>query len=307
MKLSAVISTFNSRKVLKECLESLNFADEIIVVDHESGDDTLSIAKKFTKHVFTQPNDPAKIDLQKNFGFGKAKGEWILSIDADERVSNELAEEIQKAIKSDSFAAYKIPRKNIIFGRWIEHSLWWPDYQLRLFQKGKGKYVQERVHQDLQVDGGVGQLEQPLVHENYQTISQYLQKMDVYTENEADAMARENIHMQWTDAVRMPLSDFLKTFFLQAGYKDGLHGLVLSILQAFYSFLVFAKVWQKQGFREEQDKKFTTILFKEWLRAQHEISYWFFSSFVSDTHNPLRKLKYSLLRRRSAAKLKKSA
>lgn len=305
MKLSAVISTYNSEKSLKDCLESLEFVDEIVVVDHTSQDGTVALAKKYTKRVFIEPNDPTKIDLQKNFGFAKARGDWILSIDADERVSPELAHEIRKAIEDTPSVAYKIPRKNIIFGKWIQHSLWWPDYQLRLFQKGKGRYVHLKVHQDLQIDGPVGQLEQPFIHENYQTLSQYLQKMDIYTENEAESLVRDNVHMQWTDAIRLPLSDFLKTFFLQAGYKDGLHGLTLSILQAFYAFLVFAKVWQKQGFREEAQEHIIKRLLEEWMRAQHEISYWFFTSLIHDTRNPFRKIKYTLLRKREASKLKK--
>ena len=129
--------------------------------------------------------------------------------------------------------------------------------------------------------------------------------MDVYTENEAESMVRENVHMSWIDAIRLPLSDFLKTFFLQAGYKDGLHGLVLSTLQAFYAFLVFTKVWQKQGFREEAQEHMIKKLLEEWMRAQHEISYWFFSSLIKDTRNPLTKIKYHLLRKREASKLKK--
>lgn len=306
MKLSAVISTYNSAGVIKDCLESLEFVDEIVVVDHKSGDDTVALVKKYTKRIYEEPNDPSGIDIQKNVGFTKAKGDWILSIDADERVTPELAREIKHVIGEISPVAYKIPRKNIIFGKWIEHSLWWPDYQLRLFQKGKGRYVAINVHKDLHVDGPVGQLEHPMTHENYQTLSQYLQKMDVYTENEADSLVRDNVHMQWTDALRLPLADFLKTFFLQAGYKDGLHGLILSILQAFYAFLVFAKVWQKQGFSEQAQDHIVTKLLAEWTRAQHEISYWFFSSLIKETRNPLTKLKYSLLRKREASKLKKA-
>jgi glycosyltransferase involved in cell wall biosynthesis len=305
MKLSAVISTYNSASVIEECLKSLAFADEILVVDHKSEDDTAKIARRFTKHIFSQPNDPEKIDLQKNYGFEKAHGDWILSIDADERVSEALAKEIRSAIDLDSgFVAYKMPRRNIIFNKWIEHSIWWPDLQLRLFQKNKGKYAKTKVHQDLEIDGTVGELQQPLDHENYQSISQYLTKMDRYTENEANDFVSQNTHFMWIDIVRMPVQDFLKTFFLQEGYKDGLHGLVLSILQGFYMFLVITKVWEKQGFREENSPNFLSTLVEEWERLQQEITYWILTAMASSSSNPLKKISYKLQRKYTSRKLK---
>jgi len=301
MKLSVVLSVYNEEKNIKECLESvLDLADEIVVVDHESVDNTLEIARKYTKHVFTQKNDSLHIDQQKNFGFGKATGDWIVSLDADERVTPLLALEIKDVIANgESLASgYEIPRKNIIFGKWIEHSLWWPDYQLRLFQRGSGEYKDQTVHKQIHLDGTLGKLKEPLLHENYQSISQYLKKMDQYTENEAKALAEKNTHMFWTDAIRMPVRDFLKTFFFQLGYKDGLHGLVLSSLQAFYTFLVFAKVWEKQGFKEENNHDFLTSVYKEWMVLQKEIAYWFFSAFITLTKNPLQKVKLKLLRKK---------
>lgn len=300
MTLSIVISVHNGEAVLKECLNSAAFADEIVVVDHESTDKTVAIARKYTKRIYSQKNDPTNIDIQKNFGFEKAKGDWIFSLDADERIPKALASEIREVIERDDvYAGYRIPRKNIIFGKWIAHGLWWPDYQLRLFRKGKGRFVKRKVHQDLSVDGQVGTLRSFLEHQNYQTLSQYLQKMDRYTENEANSLIEEQAHIFWFDAIRMPTRDFLKTFFFQQGYKDGLHGLVLSLLQAFYSFLVFAKVWEKQGFREENKDGFLTTLYNEWILLQKEISYWFFTSLLSSTRNPLLKMKFWILRKLS--------
>lgn len=305
MKLSAVISTYNSASVLEDCLRSLKFADEIVVVDHKSLDDTVKIARKYTKHIYSQNNNPQEIDLQKNFGFEKAKGDWILSIDADERVSDELAKEIRLSIDSDNvFAAYKMPRKNIIFNKWIEHSIWWPDYQLRLFRKNKGKYTKAKVHQDIEIDGTIGELLEPLEHQNYQSISQYLTKMDQYTENEANSYVSQNIHFLWIDIVRMPISDFLKTFFLQEGYKDGLHGLVLSVLQGFYMFLVITKVWEKQGFREEDSKDFLKNLVTEWGKLQSEISYWVLTALGNNTSNPLTKISYKIKKKYTSQKIK---
>lgn len=294
--LSVVISAFNEAKHLPDCLQSVAFADEIIVVDNSSTDATGAIAKQYTKHVYTQNNDPGKIDLLKNFGIMKATSDWILILDADERVPKELAEEIRTVMTSGTDTAYRIPRKNIIFNKWIEHSLWWPDPQLRLVKKGKGKYTEETVHKELTVEGTIGMLENPLLHENYQSISQYLQKMDVYTENEAIAWGKEKQRFSWIDAVRMPIRDFLKTFFLQEGYKDGFHGLVLSTLQGFYVFLVIVKVWEKQGFKEEADKTLLPELFQEWKEAQKEISYWFLSGLMQKA-DPVKRSYYRVKRK----------
>jgi len=300
MKISAVVSTFNNESVIEDCLQSLAFVDEIVVVDHRSSDKTAQIAKKFTNRIYLEDNDPLNIDIQKNFGFEKVKGEWVLSVDSDERITPELAREIKTVIESSQgFVAYKMKRKNIIFGKWIEHSLWWPDYKIRLFQKGKGHYATKQVHNELAVDGQVGTMDEVLIHHHYQSISEYLQKMDIYTENEALEMVKKNTHFNWIDAVRMPVRDFLKTFFFQEGYKDGFHGLVLSILQGFYMFLVVTKVWEKQGFHNSESENFIYELQKEWNSLQKEVAYWFLTSFMTLTKNPVTRLTYKILRRRN--------
>lgn len=296
--ISVVISAFNEEKHIEDCLKSLSWADEIVVVDNSSTDATVQIAKKYTKKIFTQKNDPLHIDTQKNFGFGKAKSEWILSLDADERIPEELAQEIKEKVKDSIYNGYKIPRKNIIFGKWIEHSFFWPDHQVRLFRRGKGKYVSEEVHKQLEIEGQIGILEQPFIHENYQSVSQYLQKMDRYTENEAEALVKKNIRFHRTDAITLPVRDFLKTFFLQEGYKDGIHGLVISILQSFYTFLVWAKVWEKQGFiATTGDKAFLKELFSAGDHLQSEVKYWFLTLMIHNTLNPIKQTQLRIQRK----------
>ncbi len=294
MTLSVVISAYNEEKNIRECIESVEeLADEIIVVDNTSQDRTSEIAKKCGAKVFTQVNNPRKIDLQKNFGYEKATQEWILSLDADERISQRLAQEIIKAVRAEEVSGYHIPRKNIIFGKWIKHSLWWPDYQLRLFRRGRGKFVSATVHQPLFVRGEVRHLSEPLTHYNYTSISQFVDRMNsIYTEIEADEIIREKERLHWTDAIRMPFSDFLKTFFLQRGYRDGLHGLILSILQAFYMFLVFAKVWEKQGFYEKDHKEVLKGIVKELETFSKQTRFWLFSSLKHETRNPFKRALY---------------
>ncbi len=292
--ISVVISAYNEEKNIKECIESVEeFADEIIVVDNTSQDRTSEIAKKLGAKVFTQANNPKKIDLQKNFGYDKATEEWILSLDADERVSPRLAQEIIKVIRAEEVSGYYIPRKNIIFGKWIKHSLWWPDYQLRLFRRGRGKFMSATVHKPLSIKGETMHLSEPLTHYNYTSISQFVNRMNsIYTEIEADEIIREKEKLHWTDSVRMPASDFLKTFFLQKGYKDGLHGLVLSILQAFYMFLVFAKIWERQGFYERDEKEILKGVEKEFGSFFFQARFWILNSFQRETRNPFKRVLY---------------
>ncbi|HVT01652.1 MAG TPA: glycosyltransferase family 2 protein, partial [Patescibacteria group bacterium] len=221
--LSVVISAYNEEKNIEECLKSLkDLADEIIVVDNSSTDRTESLAKKYTKKIYTQKNDPSKIDLQKNFGFSKATCEWILSLDADERLTDDLKNEIITKIKdlgsNNQIDGFWIPRKNIIFGKWIRSDMWWPDYQLRLFKKGKGSFEKNSVHKVITVEGQTEKLENPFIHDNYTSVDQYLLKLINYTSIEADVLMDQGYKFSWIDAIRFPVNDFLKTFFLQKGF-----------------------------------------------------------------------------------------
>lgn len=220
------------------------------------------------------------------------KSSWTLSLDADERVSEELKTEIEEVLSGDDAAitGYWIPRKNFIFGKWIQHSLWWPDNQLRLFKTGKGKFSRKSVHEPITVEGETKILSAALIHQNYTSIAQYLYKMDaIYTENEASKLFESGKKVTWVDALRFPANDFLKTFFLQKGYKDGMHGLVLSMLQAFYSFLVFAKVWEKQGFPEGNPPGFLKQVISEMKRIGSDFRYWFYTSLIDETKSPMKR------------------
>lgn len=299
IRLSVVISAFNEEQRIGACLESVQFADEVILVDNESNDKTESIAKKYGAIVLSRPNNPM-LNINKNFGFSKASGKWILCLDADERVTPELAREIQAVISytDKEVKGYLIPRKNIIFGKWIESEMWWPDYQLRLFQEGFGKFPEKHVHELVTVDGAVEKLTEPLIHESYNSVSSYLHKLDkIYTENEAEQIIASGRKLGWIDALRFPVNDFLKTFFLQKGYKNGLHGLVLSMLQAFYMEVVFAKVWERQGFQEENSKTFLQDFYKECRKILSEFRYWFLSVFMQETKSGSKKFLYRVLRK----------
>ncbi len=300
--LSVVISARNEEAKIERTLQAISWAGEIILVDSDSTDKTVAIAKKFTKKIYKQPND-LMLNVNKNFGFTKATGDWILSLDADEVVTPELAKEIQSvfrithhASRITSPAGYWIPRKNIIFGKWIQHGLWWPDKQLRLFRRGNGRFPQKHVHEYLSVDGPTDSLIEPMLHYNYETISQYLGKLDMlYTENEVANLLTTHYQLVWYDAIRFPASDFLKVYFAQEGYKDGIHGLVLALLQSFYSLVVFAKLWEKKGFQEMSVS--ATDFDGEVAGASRQMAYWTATRRIEQTINPVLKLWFRLIRK----------
>lgn len=287
---------YNEEKKLSRCLASVKWADEIIVVDNSSTDTSAAVAKKLGARVYKRPNNPM-LNVNKNFGFGKATGDWILNLDADEEIPEDLAAEIKRVTRSPGNAVgYWIPRKNIIFGKWIEHGLWWPDRHLRLFLRGKGKFAEIHVHEYLEVQGPTETLAVPFIHHNYESVTQFIRKMDtIYTENEVKNLLSADYRLAWYDAIRFPVSDFVKIYFAQAGYKDGLHGLVLALLQSFYSFIVFVKLWEKRGF----DERPVTLAAAggELTRAAGEVRFWSLTSHIRESRNPLERLCLRILKK----------
>lgn len=308
--LSVVISTFNSEDKIEECLKAASFASEIIVVDGSSTDKTLEIVKKYTSKIFLRPNNPM-LNINKNFGFSKAKNEWIFCLDADERITKELQEEIKSEIRNPRLPksgtggqaksetnGYWIPRKNIIFGKWIEYTGWYPDPQLRLFKKGKGKFPEEHVHEMVKVEGKVGQLNEHILHYNYDSISQFLQKLGtIYGPNEAEQLLKKGYVFDWRDAIRFPVKEFLSRFFAREGYKDGLHGLMLSVLMAFYHLIVFAYIWEKQKFKEINDETLLIDTEKELIQSSKELFFWFSKEKTKLIKNPVSKIFHKILRK----------
>ncbi len=294
--IGVVISAFNEEAKIKRCLSSVKWADEIVFVDNGSTDKTVNIAGQFTSKIFHRRNNPM-LNVNKNFGFSKATSDWIISLDADEEIPAGLAAEIKDKIKNKSAAVgYWIPRQNIIFGKWIEHGLWWPDKQLRFFRRGRGTFPEKHVHEYIAVDGPTETLVAPFVHYNYESVSQFIRKLDtIYTENELINLKATNYQLAWYDAIRFPVSDFVKIYFAQSGYRDGLHGLVLAIFQAFYSFVVFAKLWESEKFAV-RDISLGSAL-KELERSGKEVRYWMLTGEINETQSPFKKIWLRLLRK----------
>jgi len=275
MKLTVVVSAYNEEKKIEECLTSASkVADEIIVIDNSSDDDTAKIAKKFTKIVSTRPNNKM-LNINKNYGASLATGDWILHLDADERIESDLAAEIKNVMASRvPNNAFKIPRKNIIFGKWIEHTGWYPDFQTRLFRRKKGKFEEKHNHEQLSVEGETGSLQSPLLHEHYATVDEFLKKTFFsYTDNEADAMLKKGYKFKTQDLLKIPFNEFLSRYFARYGYKDGRHGLALSLLMAFYHFVVVLKIWEKEKFETKEDDTLN-ILNSNANDIKKELKFW---------------------------------
>lgn len=294
MKISVVISAYNEEKKIKDCLESVKWADEVIVVDGMSADSTAAIAKKHGAKVYTRENN-LMLNVNKNFGFGKATNDWILSLDADERITPELKEEInslsaEARALDGQVSGYWIPRKNIIFGKWIEHTGWYPDHQLRLFRKGHGRFDEKHIHEMINLKGEAGYLKNHFIHYNYETVAQFLHKtMVIYAPNEASEKLRKGYVFNHMDFIRFPLSEFLKRFFAGKGYKDGFHGLMLSMLMGFYHFVIFLYIWEKKNFVEPEDKNFPHYLKEELKKSKKELTYWIDSRKIEQEKNMLKK------------------
>jgi glycosyltransferase involved in cell wall biosynthesis len=241
-KISAIVITRNEEKNIKRCLSSLDWVDEIVVVDSESTDQTKRIISEFTPKVF---------DLKWE-GFGKAKDyakdkashPWILSVDADELVTEYLKEEIQGITKSeDSHSGYYIPRRSNFLGRWIEHGGWYPDYVLRLFKKDKAKFNHSMVHEKVEVEGKTGYLKNDLLHYTDPNFEHYLEKLNRYTSLAAEELFREGKRNKFFDLIFRPLAVFLKRYFVRKGFLDGLPGFILAVSSAFHVFSKYVKLW----------------------------------------------------------------
>lgn len=245
-KLSVVVVTKDEEANIERCLDSVKWlADEIIVVDAGSTDDTVKIALRHTGRVFIRPDPEGKeglAELNKNFGIEQANYDWILVLDADEVVPRELKAEIRGILRQDNdFDGYLMLRKNHFIGKWMRHGDWWGYAQnVELVRKGKGKFP-PHSHQPLKVDGEVGKLEHAVIHNNHGNISESIDKMNLYTALEA----KEGTGFHVWRILIYPPAMFWRNFFLMGGYRDGFHGFIAAALAAIYAFVKQAKLWEK--------------------------------------------------------------
>lgn len=240
-KLSVIVITKNEEENIRDCLESVKWADEIILVDSFSRDKTVEIAKKYTGKIFQK--EWVGYGRQKNLALEKATGDWVLNIDADERVTKELAQEIKETIQTQEYDGYYIPNKVYFLGKWIRHSGWYPDYHLRLFKKGKGKFNERMVHEAVKVEGKKDYLKGPIEHFTAKSIGEYLNRMDKYARLTIEEKGGK---AGWYQFFLHPPFTFFKMYIIKRGFLDGIHGLILALCHSFYTFSKYARLWEKR-------------------------------------------------------------
>ncbi len=242
MTISVCIICFNEEENIRRCLESVSWADEIIVVDSMSQDKTAEIAREYTNSVFERPW--GGYIKQKNFALSKAHGDWVLSLDADEEISPALREEIQAEVRdSGRCAGYKIPRRSFYQGRWINHSGFYPDRQLRLFRRGLGHWVGGRVHERVEVKGKVCDLNSDLLHYPYHgTIAGQLKTVNEFSTLLAEDMYESGKRYRVYLLLLRPLLKFVEVYFLKRGFLDGIPGFIIAVSSAYAMFVRYVKL-----------------------------------------------------------------
>ena len=246
MKISALVLTRNEEEMIEDCLKQLEFADEIVILDQNSVDDTLKIAKKYTDKIYKSgENDFAK---NRNTLKDLARGEWLLYVDADERLPKDLQEEIKRSIKKKEFAAYYIPRKNYVLGKWVKHGGWWPDYTPRLFAKSKLEKWEGKVHESPQVSGKIGYLKTPIIHLSARTMSQMFSKSITWAKIEADLFLKHsNRQVSIASILKLSAFEFIRRYIFKMGFLDGVVGLIEGIYQSLHQAMVMTYLWEAQN------------------------------------------------------------
>jgi len=242
-KISAIIITLNEEKNIERCLQSLDWADEIVVIDSFSTDRTVALCKKYTNRIIQHKWDG--FAQQKIFATSQARYDWIFSIDADEEVSDQLKYEIIRIKQSTPAAqAYRMPRKMFYLGKWITHGSWYPDYKVRLFNRQHGHWEGLDIHEYWQVKGSCEKLKGDLLHYSYKDITDHLQKINTLTSKAAAEMLKKGERNSVWNLIINPFLKFFKSYFIQAGFLDGFVGLIIASMGSYYVFLKYLKLWE---------------------------------------------------------------
>lgn len=273
--ISVVINTLNEEKNLPRAIASVKgLAQEIIVCDMDSLDNTKGVAEDLGAVVYNH-KPMGYVEPARNYAISKALSKWILILDADEEVGPKLWQKLQVLATKEGTDYYRIPRKNIIFGNWMKHTGWWPDLNIRFFKKGKVTW-NEVIHsvpmtqgkgKDLPADEAYA-----IVHQNYLSIEDYLQRMNRYTTIQAEVLIKSKHKFLWKDLITKPCGEFISRYFALEGYKDGLHGLAASLLQAISEVILYLKVWQSEKFLEQTitEEEITG----EYQKVKKEFDWW---------------------------------
>ena len=250
-KLSALVLTYNEEEHIADCLDSISWIEQVVVVDSYSDDRTKEICQQFDNLDFYE-NEFKDFASQRNFGLDKIETDWVFVIDADERVTEALKSEIKEMLQlspAPKAEGYEIARKNYFLGKWIKYCGWYPDYTLRLF-KSKYRYS-GLVHESPQISGKIERLQNDFIHYTYKDLESYVAKMNQYTTLDAEKKYNSNKKVEISYILIRPLLEFIKKYLLKKGFLLGSQGLILSILSAYYQFLKAVKLWELNNFGDE--------------------------------------------------------
>ncbi len=241
MTISISIIGHNERGTLKKCLESVKWADEIVFVDCSSTDGSAEIAGEYTDKIFSRENNP-NLNVNKQFGIDQCGSDWIMYLDPDEVVTEDLKAEIVSSIAdpANDASGFSMPRKNFYFGKWLRHGGKYPDYQLRLFQKGKARFPCMNVHEKIAVDGKISRLKSPLLHFPCQTISAVTEKSEFYTSRKAEYFLRQGKNIK--SCFWRPACKFIRNFLFKFGFLDGPKGAVACLMDAYNEMIFILKL-----------------------------------------------------------------
>lgn len=293
--ISAVIVVYNQSELLQKCLKSLNWVDEIILLDVGSSEDIRSLATRFkTKYHRLAHVDIVEEIRQKSLQY--ASYEYILFIDPDEEVTPDLQKVLTAQVKANEIDYCAIPRQNIVFGKWLEHSRWWPDYQIRFFRHdavtwptvlhGQPQYRGRKLELPAKVENAI-------LHYNYLSLDEWLDKNRRYAKKDALDRVSNNQPFTLFEALRLSVSEMMSRFYEGHGYKDGMHGLVLSVLQSFYYFLVYAYYWEAKKYGNLEDSNTIYHFPHTWFRHGFaETLFW-----DNQSSSGIKKIKEKLVRR----------
>ena len=253
-KITAIIPTFNNVKIIRRCLESVKWADEILVVDSYSTDKTLDICKEYGARIIQ--HEYINSAIQKNWAIPQATHEWILLLDSDEELEQGFAEEILNELKSapNNIDGYRCARKNLIYGKWVKTCGYYPDYQERLFRK-KCRYIEREVHARVNIAlERRGHLNHDIIHHDMPDLQKYWAKFPRYMKYELDQLIKEGRRFRLREITLRPLYMFCWSYFYKQGFRDGIRGFLLSVLRAYYNFIMYMKLWEYQYGKSDLEK-----------------------------------------------------
>jgi glycosyltransferase involved in cell wall biosynthesis len=239
-KLSITIITKNEEKNIERCLQSVSWADEIVVVDAHSTDRTVEICRRFTDKVYEE--EWQGYGKQKNICAAKTRNDWVLNLDSDEEISSEGAGEIKQVLNGErEYSLYQFPRKNFFAGHWVRYGGWYPDKISRLYDKKKVRFTESQVHEKLVPDNNLGSLKHPIIHYSFTGMEDYVDRQNHYSTLYAEEKVKSGFRAGWSHLTLRPAVSFFKNYIVRQGFRDGFQGFFLALVFAFYTFLKYAK------------------------------------------------------------------